>query len=110
MSNINIYIGNLPIDFPEEELRQKFGTFGEVLSVRIMNDKYIGSGQRRAYAYVEMAERRDGETAIEGLNKKTFGGSIIEITEALPLSDKKKAGAYKGTISKWGKQKRRQRE
>jgi RNA recognition motif-containing protein len=110
MANINIYIGNLPIDFPEEELRKKFGVFGEVVSVRIMNDKYIGSGQRKGYGYVEMAERRDGEMAIEALNKKMFGGSIIEIQEALPLSDKRKAGAYKGTISKWGKQKRRQRE
>ena len=44
---MNIYVGNLSLEVTEEELRQEFITFGEVISVTIMNDKYIGSGQSR---------------------------------------------------------------
>jgi RNA recognition motif-containing protein len=51
---MNIYVGNLPLEMTEEELRGEFVSFGEVTSVTIMNDKYIGSGQPRCYGYVEM--------------------------------------------------------
>ena len=42
---MNIYIGNLALEVTEGELRQEFMAFGEVITVIIMNDKYIGSGQ-----------------------------------------------------------------
>ena len=52
--NMNIYVGNLSLDLTDDELRREFMAFGEVISVTIMNDKYIGSGQSRAYGFVEM--------------------------------------------------------
>ncbi len=52
--NMNIYVGNLSLEVTEEELRREFMAFGEVISVTIMNDEYIGSGQSRGYAFVEM--------------------------------------------------------
>jgi RNA recognition motif-containing protein len=53
--NMNIYVGNLSLEVTEGELRQEFMAFGEVLSVTVMNDTYIGSGQSRRYAFVEMS-------------------------------------------------------
>ncbi len=52
---MNIYVGNLSLETTEDELRREFTEFGAVISVTIMNDKYIGSGQPRGYGYVEMA-------------------------------------------------------
>jgi len=46
---MNIYMGNLSLETTEDELRKEFTEFGGVLSVTIMNDKYIGSGQPRGY-------------------------------------------------------------
>jgi len=43
--NMNIYVGHLPLEVTEEELRREFMAFGEVISVTIMNDKHVGSGQ-----------------------------------------------------------------
>ena len=54
---MNIYVGNLSLEVTEEKLRQEFMAFREVLSVTIMNDKYIGSGQSRGYGFVEMPSR-----------------------------------------------------
>ncbi len=54
-ANMNIYVGNLSLEVTEEELRREFMAFGEVISVIIMNDKYIGSGQLRGYGFIEMA-------------------------------------------------------
>ena len=91
---MNIYVGNLSLEVTEGELRQEFTAFGEVLSVTVMNDKYIGSGQSKGYAFVEMPSKSEGNTAIAALNDKTLRHMTINIIEALPLSNKKGNGSY----------------
>lgn len=79
-------MGNLPLEVTENELRQEFTPFGEVVSVTIMNDKYIGSGQMRGYGFVEMASKSEGTAAISNLTGKNIKGRAINVVEALPLS------------------------
>ncbi|MFH1031999.1 MAG: RNA-binding protein [Chloroflexota bacterium] len=83
-----IYVGNLALETTDEELRKEFAEFGDVISIAIMNDKYIGSGQPRSYAYVEMASKSDGAIAIARLEGKKLRERLITLVEALPLSDK----------------------
>jgi RNA recognition motif-containing protein len=90
---MNIYVGNLSLEVNEGELKQAFMDFGEVLTVRVMNDKYIGSGQPRGYGYVEMASKAEGSTAVAALNGKVLKQMTINVIEALPLSDKKGKGS-----------------
>jgi RNA recognition motif-containing protein len=84
---MNIFVGNLALEVTGEELRREFMAFGEVISVTIMNDKYIGSGQSKGYAFIEMPSQSEGKTAITVLNGKTLKHRTINIIEALPLSD-----------------------
>jgi len=88
---MNIYVGNLSLEMTEEELRREFVAFGEVASVTIMNDKYIGSGQPRGYGYVEMASKSEGATAIANIEGKKLRNRVVNVVEALPLSDKRGA-------------------
>ena len=106
---MNIYVGNLPLEVTEDEVRQKFMTFGEVISVAIMNDKYIGSGQPKGYAFVEMPSQSEGKAAITALNDKTLGHMTINVIEALPLSDKKGNGSFVAKERGWSANKIRQR-
>ena len=85
---MNIYVGNLSLEVTVDELRNLFLAFGEVISVTIMNDKYIGSGQPRGYGYVEMASKSEGATAIANLEGKKLRNRIVNVVEALPLSNK----------------------
>lgn len=85
---MNIYVGNLALETTEKDLRRKFEPFGAVLSVTILNDEYIGSGQQRGYAYVQMEEKADGKTAIEALQGMTLREHVVTIVEALPLTHK----------------------
>ena len=87
---MNIYVGNLSLETTADELRREFAEFGEVISVIIMNDKYIGSGQPRGYGYVEMALKSEGATAIASLEGKKLRNRVIKVVAALPLSDKGK--------------------
>jgi RNA recognition motif-containing protein len=86
---MNIYVGNLSLKTTADELRKEFMVFGEVISVTIMNDKYIGSGQPRGYGYVEMASKSEGATAIANLEGKRLRNRVVNVVEALPLSDKR---------------------
>ena len=91
---MNIYVGNLSLDVTEEKLRREFMAFGEVVSVTIMNDKYIGSGQSRGYAFVEMPSLSEGQAAIAALNGKSLRHRTIDVIQALPLSDNRGKGSY----------------
>ncbi|MGB2813827.1 MAG: hypothetical protein WBC50_04855 [Dehalococcoidales bacterium] len=86
---MNIYVGNLSLETTEDELRKEFTEFGDVISVTIMNDNYIGSGQPRGYGYVEMASKSEGTTAIANIEGKKLRNRIVNVVEALPLSDKR---------------------
>jgi RNA recognition motif-containing protein len=89
-----LYIGNLAPIVTEDELRLAFGAFGQVVSVSLMSDAYIGSRQPRAYAYIEMALKSQGEAAVHGLDCKMLGDRPISVVEALPLSHIKDAACH----------------
>jgi len=89
-STMNIYVGNLSLETTTDELRKEFTKFGEVLSVTVMNDEYIGSGQPRGYGYVEMVSHPEGVTAITNLDGKILKDRVINVVESLPLSHKSK--------------------
>ena len=91
---MNIYVGNLSLEVTEEELQREFMAFGEVISVTIMNDEYIGSGQSRGYGFVEMPSQSEGQAAIAALNGKSLRHRTIDVIQALPLSDNKGKSSY----------------
>lgn len=89
---MKIYVGNLPYEVTEEELRQEFVTFGEVTSVNIVTDKY--SGRPRGFGFVEMAVVSEGQAAIAGLNGKALKGQALNVNAARPPSDSRGGGSY----------------
>ena len=92
---MNIYVGNLPLDTTPDELHKEFVKFGGVLSVTVMNDSYIGSGQPIGYAYIEMALESEGEAAIANIEGMKLRGHVINVVKALPLSHKNKTSSLK---------------
>ena len=86
LANVNVYAGNLSLTMTEAELRQEFMAFGQVVSVTMMDDKYIGSRQPRGYGFVEMPVRAEAEAAIAHLNGKTMQNRVVSVLEAMPLS------------------------
>jgi len=82
MSIMNIYVGNLSYGMSESELRDAFGAFGEVSSVKILMDRE--TGRSRGFGFVEMPNQSEAETAIAQLNGKDLGGRALRINEARP--------------------------
>ena len=79
---MNIYVGNLSYQMSEDELRDAFGAFGEVSSVKILMDRE--TGRSRGFGFVEMPNSSEAEQAIAQLNGKDLGGRALRINEARP--------------------------
>ena len=86
----NIYVGNLDFSTTEEELRKTFETYGQVDKVNIVTDK--DTGQRRGFAFVEMAVDADGDKAIAGLNGALIGSRALKVNEARPKTQRASSG------------------
>ncbi|MFQ6128583.1 MAG: RNA recognition motif domain-containing protein [Thermoplasmata archaeon] len=83
---MNIYVGNLPREVTENELREAFEAFGEVASAKIITDKL--SGVSRGFGFVEMPTDAEAQEAIAGLNGKDMKGRTLTVNKARPRSDR----------------------
>lgn len=79
---MNIYVGNISYSCKEEDLREAFGEFGEVTSVKIISDRE--TGRSKGFGFVEMADDAAGEKAIEEMNGKEVGGRALRVNQARP--------------------------
>ena len=82
---MNIYVGNIPRQASEDDLRPLFEPFGKIMSVNIIKDKF--SGEAKGFGFVEMSKKSEGEAAIEALNGKDFMGQALTVNEARPKSE-----------------------
>jgi RNA recognition motif-containing protein len=84
---MNIYVGNLSYGMSEDELRDAFGAFGQVSTVKILMDRE--TGRSRGFGFVEMPNKSEAETAITQLNGKDVGGRALRINEARPREQRR---------------------
>jgi len=89
-----LYVGNLPFRSTEDELRDLFGQHGEVSSASIVMDRE--TGRSRGFAFVEMSDDGDAETAINALNGYSLGGRALVVNEARPREERPRGGGGGG--------------
>ncbi len=76
-----LYVGNLPYDTNEEQLRTLFQEGGrQVSEVKIITDR--DTGRPRGFAFVEMGSQSDADAAVNALNGKDYGGRALTVNEA----------------------------
>ena len=84
MSN-NIYVGNLPWSYRDDELKGLFDEHGDVTSAKVIVDRM--SGRSRGFGFVEMANGDEAASAIEALNGQEAEGRELKVNEAKPRDD-----------------------
>ncbi len=75
-----LFVGNLPYDMTETDLREFFSPIGSLSTVIIPTDR--DTGKPRGFAFVEFNDPAQAEEAIRQLNNKLFKGRAITINEA----------------------------
>ena len=86
----NIFVGNLDFNVSEDELRNLFGTYGQVDRVTILTDR--DTGRSRGFGFVEMTSAEDGEKAIAALNGSQLAGRTLNVNEARPKAERAGGG------------------
>ena len=82
---MNIYVGNLPYNTNENEMREAFEAFGAVSSVSIIKDKF--TGRSKGFGFVEMGDAAQANAAIESFNGKEWKGRSLKVNEARPREE-----------------------
>ncbi len=75
--NQKLYVGNLNFDANEDQVRELFGSFGEVQEVKIVMDRF--SGRSRGFAFVRMESADSAGKAKDALNGQPFQGKSLVI-------------------------------
>ena len=79
---MNIYVGNISYQMRDNDLEDLFAPYGEVTSARVIMDRE--TNRSKGFGFVEMANKEDGEKAIEELNNNELEGRNIKVNEARP--------------------------
>jgi RNA recognition motif-containing protein len=89
-----LYVGNLSYQTHEENLRNLFGSFGNVESVKIITDR--DTGYSKGFGFVEMSNDDEALAAINGVNGTEFDGRRIKVNEAMdkPRRDRDSGGRW----------------
>lgn len=100
---MNIYVGNLPWETTEEELRHLFEEHGPVDKVQIIVDRETGNS--RGFGFVEMSSHDHSKSAIEALNGLDLGGRELKVNEARPRNNdgRRGGGQSHGSSSRGGR-------
>ena len=77
---IELYVGNLSYDMTEPELKKTFGAYGDVLSVRIIKNKF--NDRSKGYGFIEMAAQAGADKAVKAMHGKDVMGRKMVVNEA----------------------------
>jgi RNA recognition motif-containing protein len=75
----NIYVGSLPLDADEEELRALFAPHGEILSLHLVRDR--ASGQSRGFGFVKL-DPAAVQAAVDDLDGLELRGCRVRVNVA----------------------------
>jgi len=79
---MKLYVGNLPFQTTEADLRDLFGQYGTVTDAVVMLDKM--SGRSRGFGFVTMSSAEEGTAATNAANGLDLGGRNITVNERVP--------------------------
>ena len=85
-----VFVGNLPYEATEEEIREHFSIIAPVSRVFLPLDR--DTGRPRGFAFVEFAEAEHATAAIENLHQKPFMDRPLIVNEARPSETRPSSG------------------
>ena len=90
MPPVRLFVGNLPYQATEDDLRTHFGQVGPPTQIVRPLDRE--TGRARGFAFVEYAERAVAEEAIRKFDGQLFMGRPLAVSEARAREDRGPGG------------------
>jgi cold-inducible RNA-binding protein len=92
--SMKLYVGNLSFSTSSEDLQQLFAQAGTVETATVIEDRE--TGRSRGFGFVEMANKEEGQKAIEQFNGTDLNGRNLTVNEARPREDRGNRGGGRG--------------
>jgi cold-inducible RNA-binding protein len=83
---VRLFVGNLPYETSEAELREHFSVVGSASYVYLPTDRE--SGRLRGFAFVEFQNQAQAEEAIRRFHNQPFKGRPLAVSEARAREDR----------------------
>jgi RNA recognition motif-containing protein len=80
-----LFIGNLSFSLTEDQLKEIFAPFGEIVSFNLVMDKF--SGRSKGFGFVEYDNEESAQKALQSLDGSEQDGRNIAVKEALPRTE-----------------------
>jgi len=94
-----LYVGNLPFDITEEDLRNMLSQHGPVNEIAVVMDR--ATGRARGFAFATMNTPEAARTAILALNGKDWRGRALTVNEARPREERPGSSQQGGSRSRY---------
>ena len=78
--SVRLFVGNLPYDATEDEIKAHFSSVGNLSYVFVPVDRE--TGKKRGFAFVEFADEAQAQEAIRQFNNQPFRGRPLAVNEA----------------------------
>lgn len=77
-----IFVGDIPLDINNAELKEHFKKYGQIADVLIVKDKH--SKESRGFGFVNFCEKKAMKRALRGASNELFHGIKLEVKKAEP--------------------------
>ena len=84
-----LYVGNLPFDVTEDDLRNMLSPHGPVNEIAVVMDKF--TGRARGFAFATMSTPEGAGAAILALHGKEWKGRSLTVNEARPREERSRS-------------------
>ncbi len=81
-----LYVGNLPYKFTDQDLKDLFSAYGNVVSTSIITERE--TGRSKGFGFVELEDDAMAQKAIEEINGKDLEGRKAVVSVARPKEDR----------------------
>src|SRR4051812_27238312 len=85
-----LFVGGLPYETNDAQLRELFGAHGKVFSAKVIIDRL--TNKSKGFGFVEMSTDEEAKTAVEKMNNAMVGPRRIIVNEARPMEARPPGG------------------
>lgn len=90
---MKLYVGNLPLNLTEEDLKKLFAEYTSVISAKLIIDR--DTNRSKGFGFVEFSSADEAKKAIAALHGKDCGGRALTVNEARPQAPRSENRTFK---------------
>ncbi|KAJ6835390.1 putative glycine-rich RNA-binding protein [Iris pallida] len=89
MSSSKLFVGGLSYSTDDQNLKEAFASFGEVIESKVINDKE--TGRSRGFGFVSFTSGEEASAAISAMDGKDLHGRVVRVNYAT-----ERTGGFRG--------------